>query len=72
MLTSVVASVQWANPHFQFFVDVKNVRLANWKFEGCQPTVLNWIGWKRNQTMLPAPAPMPRDSMAICPTPSGR
>jgi Family of unknown function (DUF6152) len=52
-LTGVVTNVQWTNPHFYFFVDVKNQKgeVANWKFEGYPPTVLNRIGWKRNETM---------------------
>jgi hypothetical protein len=54
-LTGVVTSVQWTNPHFYFFVDVKqqNGEVANWKFEGYPPTVLNRIGWKRDETMRP-------------------
>ena len=54
-LTGVITMVQWTNPHFYFFMDVKdkNGEVANWKFEGYPPTVLNRIGWKRNQTMLP-------------------
>jgi hypothetical protein len=54
-LTGVVTNVQWTNPHFYFFVDVKNQKgeVANWKFEGYPPTVLNRIGWKRNETMRP-------------------
>jgi len=54
-LTGTVTDVQWTNPHFYFFVDVKNKngQVANWKFEGYPPTVLNRIGWKRNETMRP-------------------
>src|ERR1043166_10144172 len=54
-LTGVVTNVQWTNPHFYFFVDVKqpNGEVANWKFEGYPPTVLNRIGWKKNETMVP-------------------
>jgi hypothetical protein len=54
-LTGVITSVQWTNPHFYFFMDVKdqNGAVANWKFEGYPPPVLNRIGWKRNETMLP-------------------
>ena len=53
-LTGAITSVQWTNPHFYFFVDVKdkNGQVANWKFEGYPPTVLNRIGWKKNETML--------------------
>jgi hypothetical protein len=54
-LTGVVTSIQWTNPHFYFFIDVKdpNGKVANWKFEGYPPVVLNRIGWKRTETMLP-------------------
>src|SRR5579863_8441725 len=52
-LTGVVTKVEWTNPHFYFFVDVKdqNGAVANWKFEGYPPSVLNRIGWKRDETM---------------------
>src|ERR671922_221773 len=38
-LTGVVTTIQWTNPHFYFFVDVKdpNGKVANWKFEGYPP-----------------------------------
>ena len=54
-LTGVITMVQWTNPHFYFFMDVKdkNGEVENWKFEGYPPTVLNRIGWKKNETMRP-------------------
>ena len=54
-LTGVVTSIQWTNPHFYFFIDVRdpNGKVANWKFEGYPPVVLNRVGWKRTETMLP-------------------
>jgi len=54
-LTGIVTSIQWTNPHFYFFMDVKdqNDNVANWKFEGYPPVVLNRVGWKRTETMLP-------------------
>ena len=54
-LTGVVTVIQWTNPHFYFFVDVKdkNGLVANWKFEGYPPGVLTRIGWKRDVTMRP-------------------
>src|SRR5438132_7448134 len=54
-LTGVVTSIQWTNPHFYFFVDVKdkNGQVANWKFEGYPPNVLNRIGWKKDESMRP-------------------
>ena len=50
-LTGVVTSIQWTNPHFYFFIDVKdqNGNLANWKFEGYPPVVLNRVGWKERK-----------------------
>jgi len=38
-----------------FFIDVKdqNGNVANWKFEGYPPVVLNRVGWKKTETMLP-------------------
>jgi hypothetical protein len=52
-LTGVVTKVEWTNPHFYFFLDVKDKggSMTNWKFEGYPPTVLNRIGWKRDETM---------------------
>jgi hypothetical protein len=54
-ITGVVTEIDWRSPHTFFFVDVtdKDGHVANWKFEGYPPTVLNRIGWKRNETMLP-------------------
>jgi Family of unknown function (DUF6152) len=54
-LTGVVTKIEWTNPHFYFFVDVKDQSgaVANWKFEGYPPSVLNRIGWKRDDTMRP-------------------
>jgi hypothetical protein len=54
-LTGVITVIQWTNPHFYFFMDVKdqNGEVANWKFEGYPPVVLNRIGWKKTETMLP-------------------
>jgi hypothetical protein len=54
-LAGVITSIQWTNPHFYFFMDVKDEsgNVANWKFEGYPPVVLNRIGWKKTETMLP-------------------
>ena len=54
-LRGVVTKVEWTNPHFYFFMDVKDQSgaVANWKFEGYPPTVLNRIGWKKDETMRP-------------------
>ena len=54
-VTGVVTSLQWTNPHIYFFVEVKDAKgeVANWKFEGYPPVVLNRIGWTRTGTMVP-------------------
>ena len=54
-LTGVVTSVRWTSPHAYFWMDVKDAKgaTANWKFEGYSQVVLNRIGWKRTETMLP-------------------
>ena len=54
-LTGAVTKIEWTNPHIYFFMDVKSEdgSVANWKWEGYPPTVLNRIGWKRNETMVP-------------------
>ena len=54
-VTGVITVIQWTNPHFYFFMDVKDKsgEVANWKFEGYPPVVLNRIGWKKTETMLP-------------------
>jgi Family of unknown function (DUF6152) len=52
-LSGVVTKISWTNPHFYFYVDIKdqNGEVANWKFEGYPPGVLARIGWKREETM---------------------
>jgi len=52
-LTGVITSVQWTNPHFYFFMDVKdkNGEVANWKFEGYPPNVLARTGFKKDVTL---------------------
>ena len=54
-LTGVVTKIEWTNPHFYFYMDVKdqNGEVANWKFEGYPPVVLHRIGWTKDQTMVP-------------------
>ena len=54
-LTGTVTEWDWANPHCWLKFDVKdqNGKAANWKFEGYPPVVLNRVGWKRTETMLP-------------------
>jgi len=52
-LTGVVTKVEWTNPHFYFYIDVKDKdgAVANWKLEGYPPSVLTRIGWKRDVTL---------------------
>jgi hypothetical protein len=52
-LTGVVTRIDWTNPHFHFYLDVKDSdgKMANWKFEGYPPTVLTRTGWKKDVTM---------------------
>ena len=52
-LTGVITKIEWTNPHSHFYLDVKDATggVANWKFEGYPPTVLNRTGWKRDVTM---------------------
>jgi hypothetical protein len=54
-LTGVVTKVEWMNPHFHFFIDVKDSKgkVANWMLEGYPPNVLYRTGWKREVTMKP-------------------
>jgi hypothetical protein len=45
----VVTSVDWANPHISFTVDVKDQdgKVTNWRFEGAGPGALRTRGWVR-------------------------
>lgn len=52
-LKGVITKIEWTNPHSHFYIDVKDAQgnVANWKFEGYPPTVLNRLGWRRDVTM---------------------
>ena len=54
-ITGVLTEIDWRSPHTFFFVNVtdNDGKVANWKFEGYPPTVLNRLGWKKDQTMKP-------------------
>ena len=54
-ITGVVTKIEWMNPHFHFFIDVKDNKgkVANWMLEGYPPNVLYRTGWKREVTMKP-------------------
>jgi hypothetical protein len=54
-LSGVVTKIEWTNPHTHFFVDVTDDKgnVANWKFEGYNPSVLYRNGWKRDISLKP-------------------
>jgi hypothetical protein len=49
----VITKIDWTNPHTYLFMDVKDDqgKVANWKFEGYPPVVLNRTGWRKDITM---------------------
>jgi hypothetical protein len=49
----VITKIEWTNPHTYLFMDVKDDKgnVANWKFEGYPPVVLNRTGWRKDITM---------------------
>src|ERR1700680_975674 len=54
-LSGVVTKIEWTNPHTHFYVDVTDEKgnVANWKFEGYNPSVLYRNGWKRDVSLKP-------------------
>ncbi len=54
----VVTRIDWTNPHFHFYVDVKDDSgvVVQWKFEGYPPNMLIRQGWKRDVTLKPGDA----------------
>ena len=48
--SGTVTRVRWANPHVQFFMDVKvaNGKTENWEVELGSPSALQNRGWKRD------------------------
>jgi hypothetical protein len=54
-LKGVVTKIDWENPHFHFYIDVKDEQgaIQHWKFEGFPPNMLVRQGWKREVTMKP-------------------
>ena len=73
-LTGIVTMVRWTSPHAYFWMDVKDEKgaTANWKFEGYSQVVLNRIGWKRNDTMVPGDEVDVTGWLARDGTPSGQ
>jgi hypothetical protein len=54
-VTGVVTKIDWENPHFHFYLDVKDEagNIVHWKLEGFPPNMLVRQGWKRDVTMKP-------------------
>jgi hypothetical protein len=54
-LTGTVAKIEWTNPHFHFYVDVKDDKgaVVQWAFEGYPPNMLIRQGWKKDVTLKP-------------------
>ena len=52
-LTGTIARIEWTNPHFHFYVDVKDDKggMTQWAFEGYPPNMLVRQGWKRDATL---------------------
>jgi hypothetical protein len=52
-LNGTVARIEWTNPHFHFYVDVKDEKgaVTQWAFEGYPPNMLVRQGWKKDVTM---------------------
>ena len=53
-VTGTVSSVEWANPHVWFYVDVENGsgELENWGFELGSVNALIRRGWNRNDIQV--------------------
>ena len=54
-LTGTVARIEWTNPHFHFYVDVKDDKgaVTQWAFEGYPPNMLVRQGWKKDVSLKP-------------------
>ena len=52
-LTGTVVRIEWTNPHFHFYVDVKDEKgaVTQWTFEGYPPNMLVRQGWQKDVTM---------------------
>ena len=57
-VTGNVTSIDWANPHFHFTLDVAgdNGAVTRWRFEGYPPNMLVRQGWQRDVTLTPGVA----------------
>ena len=54
-LTGTVVRIEWTNPHFHFYVDVKDEKgaVTQWTFEGYPPNMLVRQGWKKDVSLKP-------------------
>jgi hypothetical protein len=52
LLTGIVTTVEWTNPHVLFSLDVKDQTgaVTAWNFESGSPNVLRQRGWTRTST----------------------
>ena len=57
-IAGVVTRIDWTNPHFHFYMDVKDDSgaVVQWKFEGYPPNMLVRQGWRRDVTLKPGDA----------------
>ncbi len=57
-ISGTVTEIVWANPHVQFFLDVKDDKgkVVNWGIESQSPGILHRNGWSREiKLQLPSP-----------------
>ena len=54
-LKGTVTRIEWTNPHFHFYVDVKDEKgvVTQWAFEGYPPNMLVRQGWKKDVSLKP-------------------
>ena len=54
-VTGTVKEIEWTNPHFHFYVDVKDEKgaVTQWAFEGYPPNMLVRQGWKKDVSLKP-------------------
>jgi hypothetical protein len=54
-LKGTVVRIDWTNPHFHFYIDVKDEKgaVTQWAFEGYPPNMLVRQGWKKDVSLKP-------------------
>jgi hypothetical protein len=54
-LKGTVVRIDWTNPHFHFYIDVKDAKgaVTQWAFEGYPPNMLVRQGWKKDVSLKP-------------------